>query len=514
MAASWDGSQDAPYYNPVTGAGPTSVTPAGSVEFQAATPSAYQGGQLNMGFNPSLFQSVGFDVYYDGVTPSTTNTYGGFQMFVANGSSPYNWVFIGSVSFNASMIGKWTHYDWPCAASGVLNAAGFAFQSIPGNTGSPAGGNPITFHIDNIQTWNPVTRPTITGLKQGTPGGVQISVDADGTSNQYDQEGITTPSADNAAINFFWLFQTPATYSFTLTNFPAPATPFTSTPTAPASVGAGFDAHVYLCNGDSITAYANDFAYNQTYSGPPFNMLDYLGLHVQNAAVTNAVSYTTNNSVITTNNSYSLESGVVAIIDWKTNAPSSNASNKIAFKFPNMASANGTWSLNFTDNTHGNIVAADGSVHGFTLPDFFNDPNYTGNFTPATSMIQFGVYKNGNTNNNSLSATFTQVLVNSTLYNDTFSGPGLTAHYAWQVAEYYLDAANRAIWIPRGTAWWLQWNSTVSGWSVLSTSNLLGNWSNAGVTNTYVDGTGTNTLGAIPAASLPAGNAGFFQLTK
>jgi hypothetical protein len=54
----------------------------------------------------------------------------------------------------------------------------------------------------------------------------------------------------------------------------------------------------------------------------------------------------------------------------------------------------------------------------------------------------------------------------------------------------------------------------VSGWSVLSTSNLLGNWSNAGVTNTYVDGTGTNTLGAIPAASLPAGNAGFFQLTK
>jgi hypothetical protein len=34
------------------------------------------------------------------------------------------------------------------------------------------------------------------------------------------------------------------------------------------------------------------------------------------------------------------------------------------------------------------------------------------------------------------------------------------------------------------------------------------------VTNSYVDGTGTNTLGAIPAASLPAGNAGFFQLTK
>jgi hypothetical protein len=512
MAGSWDGSQDAPYYNPVSGAGPTSITPAGSVEFQP-TSGGYQGGQLNLGFNPSLFQSVGIDVYYDG--PSSGSDYGGFQMLIADGNAPYHWFGIGAVSFNAGMIGKWTHFNFPCAASGVLNAAGFAFQSTPG---SGAGAVPFTFHVDNIQVWNPVTRPTITGLTPGTPGGVQMTLDGDGTSNPNDQEGITSPSTNNSVADCFWIGQTPATYSFTLTNFPAPASSFSSTPTAPASAGAGFDAHVYLCNGDSITAFSSAFAYNQTYSGAPYNMLDYLGMRVQNAAVTNVVTYTTNNSVITTNNSYSLESGVVAIIDWKTNAPSSNASNKIAFKFPNMASANGTWTLNFTDNTHGTLVAADGSVNSFTLPDFFNDPNYTGNFTPATSMIQFGVYKNGNTNNNSLSATFTQVLVTNNVsgvvYNDSFSGPGLAANYAWQVAEYYMDAANRAIWQPHGTAYWIMWNTTASGWGVQSSSNLLSSWSNAGVTYTYVDGTGTNTLGAIPAASLPAGNAGFFQLSK
>jgi hypothetical protein len=285
-------------------------------------------------------------------------------------------------------------------------------------------------------------------------------------------------------------------------------------------VGAGFDAHVYLVNGDSISV-GQSFGYNQTYSGVPYNALDYLGLHVQNANITNLVTYTTNDVVITTNTTYGLAGGVVAIIDWKTNAPSANATNRIVFNFPNMASANGTWSLNFTDNTHGNIVAADGSVNSFTLPDFSSDPNYTANFTPVTSMVQFGVFKNGNSANNSLSTTFTHVVVTnansgttSTNYNDSFSGPGLTANYAWQVAEYYQDASDRAIWQPSGTAYWIKWNATVSGWSVQSTSNLLGAWSNAGVTYTSVDGTGTNTLGAVPAASLPAGNAGFFRLTK
>jgi hypothetical protein len=247
-------------------------------------------------------------------------------------------------------------------------------------------------------------------------------------------------------------------------------------------------------------------------------MVDYLGLHVQNASVVNTVTYTTNGAVITTNTTYSLGSGVVAILDWKTNAPNSNPGNKIVFNFPSMASANGTWSLNFSDNTHGNIVAADGSVNAFTLPDFSNDPNYAANFTPATSMIQFGVYKNGNNANNNLSTTVTQVFVTNNasgiLFNDGFSGPGLVANYNWQIAEYYMDASARAIWQPYGTAYWIKWNTTASGWGVQSASNLLSSWNNAGVTYTHADTSGTNTLGAIPTASLPAGNAGFFRLSK
>jgi hypothetical protein len=508
-----DTSEDAPYYNPTTGAGPTTLTPQGSWAIQIADPGGYSGWnqlQPSSAFDATRFQWVGFDVYLDSTSVAP---YGGAQLlFFTDGWAANQW--IGSVSFNASMIGKWTHFDFPCAVSGITACPAMVFQGTPG---SDTGTGQANFHIDNIVFWNPVTIPSIISLTPGSPGGLQISLDADGTNNPNDQDGITSPSADNADMDFFWINQTPATYSFTLTNFPAPATPFTSTPTAPASVGAGFDAHVYLCNGDSIQAYSSDFGYNQTYSGAPYNVLDYLGLHVENAAVTNAVTYTTNNSVITTNNSYSLVSGVVAIIDWKTNAPNANATNQIVFNFPNMANANGTWTLNFTDNTHGNLVAADQSVNSFTLPDFSSDPNYTANFSPATSMVQFGVFKNGNNANNNLSTTFSHVSVsdaNGTIYNDSFNGTNLTSEYAWQVAEYYQDAADRAIWIPQNTAWWVKWNATVAGWSVQSTSNLLGDWSNGGVTYTFADSTGTNTLGAVPAASLPAGNAGFFRLTK
>jgi hypothetical protein len=133
-------------------------------------------------------------------------------------------------------------------------------------------------------------------------------------------------------------------------------------------------------------------------------------------------------------------------------------------------------------------------------------------------VVQFGVWKAGNTTNNNQSTTVTSVLVSNavdgTLLSDGFSGPGLTANYDWQVAEYYQDAAVRTIWQPFGTAYWIKWNTTANAWSLQSTSNLLSGWTNAGVSYTYTDSTGTNTLGAVPTTNLPAGGAAFFRLVK
>ncbi|MGA9449970.1 MAG: hypothetical protein WBW41_01360 [Verrucomicrobiia bacterium] len=481
LAGSWDGTEDAPYYNPITGAGPTSITPAGSLELQATPPyGTYPGGQLYLSLSPALYEWVGVDVFYDGPQSPTTNDYGAMQFSIANAASPYNWVNIGNVSFNASMIGTWTHFNFPCAASGVTSGAGFAIQAY--TPGGEPGTTPFNFHIDNIVLWNPETIPTITGITPGSPAGVQMTVDADGTLNLDDQEGFCTPTTNNAAADFFWIGQTPATYSFSLTNCPAPAA-------APS-----FDAHIYVWNGDSITAVENDFGYNQTYSGVNWNAGDMISLDVQNGT----------------------NGGVVAQFGWKTNLFNGAESNQwiTTFTFPTMASMNGTWALNFTDNTHGNITAPDQSVNSFTVPDFSSDPDYTANFNPATSAISFGVFKNGNVLNNGQSITINNVTVansTGTIYNDSFGGPGLDANNNWQVAEYYQYAADRTIWIPAGTAWWIKWDATALGWSVQSAPDLT-SWADAGVTYTYVDTTGTNTLGAIPSASLPAGNAAFFRM--
>jgi len=184
---------------------------------------------------------------------------------------------------------------------------------------------------------------------------------------------------------------------------------------------------------------------------------DYFGFHVQNGT----------------------NGGVVALVDWKTNLPNANAFTNISFNYPSMTSANGTWTLNFSDNTHGSIVAPDNSVNNFTLPDFASDPSYTANFNPGTSVVQFGVAKNGNITNNSQTTTVTSVLVTNSLgmlLNDGFSGPGLTANYAWQVCIYYLDSGTRAVWQPFGTAYWLKWNTTASGWGVQSSASITSGW--------------------------------------
>jgi hypothetical protein len=471
----------------------------------------------SQGLDPSRYCYFELDVKVDpSSTRSADGTYGALSIEIRDGPTYGDTLcFPTSTALDSSFSNQWKHLK---LALPILGGAGYPVTNSPAFDiivrGSFTG--PEKIYYDNITLSEPTNAPRIEALLPGSPGGVSINVDADGTANQYDQEGFSSPTADNNAMNFFWINQTPATYSITITNFPPQPAPYGSTTNPPISVGAGFDAHIYLVNGDSITANGNvgSWDYNQGYSGIPYNALDYVGLRVQNVGITNVVTYTTNASIITTNHHYSLASGVVAVLEWKTNAPSSNATNFIRFAFPAMASANGTWSLSFSDNTHGSIVAADNSVHNFTLPDL------SGNFLPGTSLVQFGVAKNDALNNganNNLSVLLSHVSVGTsagTIYDDSFNGPGLTGKYLWRVASYYLDTANRVSWQPNNTAYWLVWGNPYQGYSPQSAANAAGPWGDAGVTYSYTDLSGTNHLGAIPAPSLPAGNTGFFRLTK
>ena len=146
------------------------------------------------------------------------------------------WTSLGSAALSAANIGKWTHFSLvlpPGAANGIVLHPGVW------NLGAA---QTFTYYIDNITLWSPAGSPTITKLEKGTPRGVQVKID-NATAN-WQREAIVTPAADAPRPLGFspgWFGMTPVTYSFTITNFPD------------AKAHAGFEAHCYIVNGDTVT---------------------------------------------------------------------------------------------------------------------------------------------------------------------------------------------------------------------------------------------------------------------
>lgn len=473
--ASWNTSEDA--------AG--GYTPLGSLQLSNSFTSGWQQSWQahSVPWAPNRWTSFEYDIKVDAAnsTANPDGSYGQMAVSVRNPDWSDHVLPPGAFTLDSTYT-SWKHVKLSLPNDATNSSSPLLDLEF---LGTHAG--PLQVFVDNIKLTTPITPPQIFGLLPGSPGGLKVFVDANGTAHQWDQEAFAAPSADCNSRNFFPLYQTPATYSFTISHFPD------------AKVAPGFQAHLYIFNGDSLTGNGGDFGWNQTYSGAPWNAYDYMGMTVENGAT----------------------EGVIATFEWKTNSPSGNATNRMQFTLTNTT-ANGTWALNFSDNTHGAIVGPDGAVAGaIVLPDFSSDPNYTANFSPSTSCLQFGVAKNDGNNtgvNNNQSAYFNRVVVTNmssgVIYDDTFNGPGLTANYPWRSATDWQYGANRVLWQPSGTAYWLNFGEPSAGYTVLSAGSLAGPWGDAGVTYTYSDATGTNHFSAIPTANLPAGNAAFFRLKK
>jgi hypothetical protein len=328
--------------------------------------------------------------------------------------------------------------------------------------------NAFTYYVDNITLWKPASPPSLTKLQRSNgAGGVQITMDQNG--NQWQRDAIVTPSA----TSYSWVGQTPATYAFTITNFPA------------ATAHPGFEAHLYLANSDSGPG-----DWNQTYGGCDWNAADIAMVSVQN---------NTNGSVDVSFN-------------WKTNLPGANPLTNAIYHpaaVTNLPSALGTWYLTFNSDTDVTLSGPGGVSTNFSLPS--DVP--ANNFNPSILFLQFGTFKNDGANNgvnDQQSGTFSRVwMTNSagSVFDENFSGPGLTANYAWRTTS-----SSSVQWVPEGTGLWLTWTTPDDGYSVTVAGNVTGPYNDAGVTYTYLQG--ANRVGAVPSASLPAGNSAFFRLVK
>jgi hypothetical protein len=336
--------------------------------------------------------------------------------------------------------------------------------------------------MDNIWfEWNtntaPPPPPTVV-LKKAGLSGVTIAMDAMG--NQWDRQAISTPAPDGSYI---WTAQGgyPVSYSCTITDFP------------PVNTCRGYEAHMYIVNGDTAGSG------NATSGSPDWNCPDLLIFRVEN--VRNA-TYTTNGSIITTNYTYN----AMAQIQWKTNMPGANATNIPVVVYP--PSALGTWTVTFTDATNGSLSGPGMTTTNFTLPE----DAVANNFSPSTSFVQFGNFKNDGDNdghNNEASGTFSHVSITGTVapIDDDFSGATLTNKYAWRKTS-----ANAVQYFAPGTAWVVGWSVPAFGFNPSVAASLSGPWSPLAVVSQYQSG--TNIYGAVMASALPAGNKAFFRMVK
>ena len=269
--------------------------------------------QMNIGWDPSKFTYVDFDLYLD--APTGLSGYGQWETHAINNG--WGWVGVSAAPLSAANIGKWTHYSF------ALPTATWPAQGIVFHPGGNALSGTFTYYLDNVTLWKPAEPPTLKKMTKGTGvGGVQITMDND--SSQYQREGFATPSATGP---YLWPAQGtyPVSYSFTITNFPDAAT------------HAGFEAHMYLANDSS--------GWDQTYGGIDWNATNILMFRVENAAA----------------------GGVIARIDWKTNLPGANPLADAIYHpvYAQGPTALGTWTLTFTDatNAHGDRPRP----HGYEL---------------------------------------------------------------------------------------------------------------------------------------------------
>jgi hypothetical protein len=406
-------------------------------------------------WDPSKFTWLEFDVYLD--APTGQAGYGILNVFQI--TSGWGWQGIGGTSFSEADIGTWKRVKRPLtsmsSSQGIIIQAGGSFASP----------STFTYYIDNIVVWQPADPPTLTRLEPGTPRGVRITMDDDGS--QWQRDGIASPEGNS----YSWVGQTPATYGFTIAEFPS------------ATQHPGFEAHLYLASDDTGPG-----TWNQTFGAADWNAADIAIFRVQNIA----------------------DGTVSASFHWKTNLPNSNppgdeVNNPVTLT--GVPTAVGDWTLTFHNDTDGTITGPGGVSGNFSLPA--DVP--AASFNPFLLFLQFGVFKNDGANsgiNNRKSATFSRVwMTNSTgvVFDDNFSGPDLTANYAWRKTR--ISAVN---WTPTDTAWWLSWTTPDGGAVPYVAGVVTGPYADAGSSHIYQ--IGTSKTAAIPGANLPAGNAAFFGL--
>jgi hypothetical protein len=397
-------------------------------------------------------------------TPRKDGSFGTLQIGLVYMSGT-DWKQLKLTDYNIpASATAWTRLTLPIdqTAAGLDTVTGYYIYMWSGGAYT----NTLMFNVDNIflesSTNEPPLPPPTMGLEKAGPSGVEVIMDDNNA--QWQRNGISTPLDSGP---YLWSSQGsyPVSYSCTIADFPDLAK------------HPGFEAHMYIANGDTATVG------DQTSGSPDWNVPDIFIFRLENAGA-----------------------ALRAQIQWKTNYPASNATNiPVVVDAP---SAIGTWTVTFTDSTHGTLTGPGITATNFDLPS----DAVLNNFSPATSFLQFGMFKNDGANdghNNGAHGTFSHVKFTgaAAAFEDDFSGASLTNKYAWRVTS-----PTAVQYVTPGTAWLVSWTMPASGFSPQTAATITGPWSPANFTKTYR--AGSKTYGMLSQAALPSPTAGFFRLIQ
>jgi hypothetical protein len=393
------------------------------------------------------------------------------------GNNDYGWIEVGLVTSGwgttylpgrglpAAANGKWVHLDYPLNPTlGNIDKVVGIFVKMWSNG---AHTNTLAFNVDNFMITKPtkeiVIPPPTMSMRKPIPGTLEVIMDDDGA--QWQRNAIVTPAG---AGPYFWASQGsyPVTYSLTIKDFPA------------AANHGGFEAHMYIGNIDTDTGNS------QTSGAPDWNLPDIFIFRVENVAA----------------------GGAMAQIQWKTNYPAANATNiPVVVNGPSVV---GTWNVTFTDSTSGTLTGPGNISTNFTIPA----EAVALNFSPASSFIQFGMFKNDGANdgrNNGAHGAFSQVKFTGAAapFEDDFTATTLTAKYEWRKTS-----ATAVQHISTDAAWLVEWTLPAAEFNPQAAGSVLGPWTTPTFTSTYLGNSKIHAL--IEKSALPVGKDGFFRLIK
>jgi hypothetical protein len=443
------------------------ATPPGSLEldcnFNNPDPPAYQQVvfQRNFDCDPNRFVYLDMDLMMDPASYPMGN--GEFPTFevILNANGDWTWKSLGTLNLTLNNT-NWTHLSFPIAGHGLMtNMHAITLKLGGGWDGHWCPTNTVKLFLDNIKFWTPQVSPTVS-IKRSGPAGLEVTSTA--PTDDWQRQNIVTPAGSHA---YSWAnLGQPVTYAFTITNYPE------------AVAHPGFEAHMYLLNFDTLL----NQAFDETYPAVDWNARDLINVKIQNNG----------------------GGGVDFSFNFKTNLPGANVNETIATIHD--VSALGRWAVTFANNTDVTMTTPSGAQTNFTI-----SPELANAFA-ANVTLHFGTFKNRIINNRA-TATFSRIEVIGALQpiDETFIGPGLNPDPvtpSWRLAA---DPVG-LVWVPRGTAWWMTWSLPDTGYTLQSSPTISGPWNDAGVSY-IIEGT-TSRSGAVPTASLPSPNTGFFRMMK